>query len=416
MRVCVESYGCTMNQGEGLDLMKSLGRLYKVVNDASQSDLVVLNSCGVIEKTERKILRRFKELMEMGKEVIMTGCLPAISPEAVEETGVDLIAPVGDSAAVEELIRKHFPGEGKEYVGIAGRLEAPIEAIVKIATGCLGECSYCATKIARGRLKSRPIEVLLLDIKQAISDGSKEIRLTAQDTASYGRDNGSSLPELINAAVEIPGEFRIRVGMMNPLYAKVILRELVESYENEKVYKFLHLPLQSGDDPVLEHMRRGYTSAEFMEIVGRFRERFQDLTLSTDVIVGYPTEDEESFARTYEFIEGLRPDILNITRFSPRPGTQAAKLKDMPDRLKKQRSRKLTALHRRMGLEIHKKLVGMETRVLVAERGRGSTVMGRTDSYKAVVMKEGVLGEFARARITGYTFSYLIGDGTARDP
>lgn len=144
-----------MNQGEGLEIMRSLSVAHSIVPDVFRSDLVVINSCGVIERTERKILKRVKKLGEMGKEVIMTGCLPAINPGAVREAGVDLIAPIGDTQAIEELIAKRFrPGDGgygKHDMGkFSGGENSGVEAVVRIASGCLGGCSYCATRNARG--------------------------------------------------------------------------------------------------------------------------------------------------------------------------------------------------------------------------------------------------------------------------
>lgn len=146
--------------------------------------------------------------------------------------------------------------------------------------------------------------------------------------------------------------------MMNPRFARIILDDLMGAYDDEAIYKFLHIPLQSGDDEVLSDMNRGYTVDDFRRILSEFRGRFEDLTVSTDVIVGYPTETEESFMKTYECLEEVRPDIINITRFSARPGTRAYELKDMPDRIKKERSRKLTQLHRSMGMEINEKRIG----------------------------------------------------------
>ncbi len=413
MCIYFETFGCTLNQGDTEELMGIIAGGNEFVESAADSELVVINSCGVIERTEKKIQRRIKALKRMDKKVLVAGCLPRINPKALEGLGADSVLASYEESTVESALRSVCAAPFRtDHTNAALRFRRPgIEAVVKIADGCLGHCSYCATKFARGKLRSRLPSSITAEVRAAIELGYKEIRLTSLDSAAYGADISSNLAELLRCIAGIPGEFKVRVGMMNPEHAKGILEELTDAYACEKIYKFLHMPLQSGDDRVLEHMRRRYTAAEFMEIVKHFRERFTDLTLSTDIIVGYPTEDEESFARTYEFIEELRPDILNITRFSPRPGTPASKLKDMPNRIKKMRSRKLTALHRRMGAEINRKLMGSEMRVLVTERGKGGTVMGRTDSYKAVVMTGGALGEFSTTKISGYTFAYLNGDG-----
>jgi len=411
MRVFVESYGCTLNQGEGLEIKRLLSADHSTAAEISQSELVVINSCGVIGRTERKILKRVKELQGMGKQVIMTGCLPSINPQAVKEAGVDLIAPVGDGQAVQELIATNFESKVEGDIGMPPiDDEQPVEAVVKISNGCLGNCSYCATKNARGSLESRPVEDIIENVKSALDSGSKEIRLTAQDTAVYGMDNGGGLPQLLGEISKIPGDFRARVGMMNPSYAKQIQDDLIDAYDNEVIYKFLHIPLQSGDDEMLKEMNRGYSVKDFMRIASDFRAKFDDITIATDAIVGYPTETEESFSKTYDVLAEVKPDIINITRFSARPGTRAYELKDMPDRFKKERSRKLTSLQISLGNEINDRFIGKELGVLVTEPGKNGTLMGRTDSYKTVILKEGKLGDFMKVRIKDATQSYLIAE------
>ncbi len=391
--------------------MGALELEHELVEDAGECDVAVINSCGVIEHTERKILKRVRIFKEMNKRVVMAGCLPAINPSAVEEAGVDEVVKRNPGSILSAV-------QGIEELNQDEVLHAPrkrgsaVVAIVPIAEGCLGKCSYCATRIARGRLESSPINFVVDEVRHVLEQGFKEIQLTAQDTAIYGRDRGTSLPELLMKIRDIPSpsKFRVRVGMMNPKFAIEVLDDLCDAYDHENIYKFLHLPVQSGDDAVLEHMKRGYSVQDFIEIVNAFRRRFPELMLATDVIVGYPTEDEESFLMTYKLIEDVRPDVLNITRFSSRPGTLASKLKDMPDRYKKERSRKLTSLQTDIGLRINERLVGKELEVLITEKGKNGTMKGRTNFYKTVVLESGNLGEFMTVRIKGATFSYLIAE------
>jgi MiaB/RimO family radical SAM methylthiotransferase len=197
--------------------------------------------------------------------------------------------------------------------------------------------------------------------------------------------------------------------MMNLSHVAPIIDNLIESYQDEKVYKFLHLPLQSGDDEILESMHRGYTVREFRAIVGRFREAFPELTLSTDVIIGYPTESEKSFSKTISLIEEIVPDVLNITRFSPRPNTEAARLKDMPDRVKKERSRTMSSIAKRIALENNKKYVGRKVDVLITQHGKNGTFLARTCTYKQVVLKKGKVGDFTQVTINNAHPHYLIG-------
>lgn len=177
----------------------------------------------------------------------------------------------------------------------------------------------------------------------------------------------------------------------------------------------MHLPLQSGDDEILKQMRRGYTAGDFLELVNAFRKNF-DVLLSTDVIVGYPGEDEDSFLRTYRLIEDIEPDVLNIKKFSPRPLTLAAKLKDTPDRIKKERSRRLAALHEKIALEKNKRCIGREFEVLVTEPGKSNTMLARTNSYKQVVLQGANLGEFLKVKIKDAAPSYLIAEAWEMRP
>jgi tRNA A37 methylthiotransferase MiaB len=196
--------------------------------------------------------------------------------------------------------------------------------------------------------------------------------------------------------------------MMNPSSISKNTSDLIEAYGNEKVYRFLHIPLQSGDDEILSDMRRGYRVENFKGIVEEFRKRIPGLTLSTDVIVGYPLEDETSFSKTYRQIKKIQPDILNITRFSPRPNTPASTLCDMPDWIKKERSRKLSSLARQISTEHNQEYVGRVERVLITGIGKNNSLLGRTDSYRQVVLKSGRIGEFKKVKIKDSRAHYLI--------
>lgn len=412
MRVYFETYGCTMNQGD-TEIMRGIAaKKFEIVESPEACDVAVINSCGVVQRTENKVLRRMRLLRERGKKVLIAGCLPRINYHAVE--GADGAVSALSLNLINEALERVAGGE--RFVEISDKAprkvcvhkerKKGVTAIVPISEGCLGGCSYCATRYARGRLRSFKVEAVVREVEEAVKHGYREIRLTAQDTAAYGADTGESLPELLRRICEVEGEFRVRVGMMNPASAKAMADELVECYAEEKLYKFLHLPVQSGDDEVLEKMKRGYCVEDFLSIVRVFKN--PGVTLATDVIVGYPGESEESFTKTYRLVEKIKPDVLNVKRFSPRPGTPAAKLKDMPDRIKKERSRKLASLHRRISLEKNKKLIGREFKVLVIENGKNNTLLARTNSYKQVVLRSGEIGGFQKVRINAATPTYLI--------
>jgi MiaB-like tRNA modifying enzyme len=280
--------------------------------------------------------------------------------------------------------------------------------IAPICTGCLGDCSYCIVKYARGRLHSYPAESIVEDVKTAVDDGCREVWVTAEDTAAY-QDGDVRLPQLLGMITEVPGDFKVRVGMMTPNQAAPMLNDLVEAYTNDKVYKFLHVPIQSGNNTVLRAMRRRYTVEKFKAVVSRFRESFPEMGVSTDIICGFPGETWEQFQDSLELIRWLRPDVLNISRFWERPGTEAAGLPGkLHGRETKERSRVLTTLWRKLAVDVGRRWLGWEGIVLLTERGKGSSKVGRNYVYKAVALETGIrLGETVRVRVTGVGVGFL---------
>lgn len=411
MKVAIETYGCTMNQSDS-DVIRALLSEYFELSNLENAEIVVINSCGVIEFTERKIIRRIQELKSSGKRVVLAGCLSRISKEALNLAD-SAIAP-DNLEKIVDAVRHAFTG-GARFLEWKNadkacmpklRLSENATAIVSISEGCMGHCAFCATKFARGKLRSFSLEQIVKEVENAVKQGFKEIQITSQDAGCYGLEKGKlMLPDLLEKICRIEGDFRIRVGMMNPQFAKAMLPDLLNSYENEKIYKFLHLPVQSGDNRVLQDMKRDHTVEDFAEVVEEFRKRF-DIMLSTDIIVGYPTETEESFWKSYELLESIRPDIVNITRFSKREGTLASKLKQIPGWIVKERSRKLTELCVKLGLENNRRYLGKEMEVLVTSYGK-KWMLGRSNEYRAVITS-GKLGEFKMVRIGDCRHNYLL--------
>ncbi len=418
MKVFVEAYGCTQNYGEARLMQEALaGRGHTITPVESEADAHVLVTCTVIEATERKMVRRMQQLAAHETPLVVAGCMAAAQRDRVRSLvpRAKLLPPRKWPQIVELLDGGTVCGER------AAEVEASVlgwrDAIVPIAQGCAGRCTYCITRVARGRVRSYPEDDLLGQVRRAVARGAREIKLTGQDTGAYGRDTGTDLARLLRAIDGIPGDFRLRVGMADPLTVLPIVDELVDAYGSEKVFKFLHLPVQSGDDGVLERMQREYTAADFEAIVARFRAAYPDLTLSTDVIVGFPGETDEAFEATMDLVRRTRPDIVNVTRFSARPGTPAA---TFPGQIVgwrvKQRSRRITALRFAVAREIHQRFVGDEVDVLVTEPGKDGTVLARTPEYRQVVLHEPApLGEFVRVRIDAARatdlFGHLVADG-----
>jgi len=412
VRVYVEAYGCTQNYGEARLMQEALAsRGHDLVGSEARADAHVLVTCTVIDATERRMLRRMRELAAHEKPLVVAGCMAAAQRDRVRAAvpRAKLLPPRKWPQIVDLLDGGTACGD--RAAEIEGASLGWHDAIVPIAQGCAGRCTYCITRVARGRVTSYAMEDVAAQVRRHVERGVREIKLTGQDTAAYGLDLGVNLADLLRAIDGIPGDFRVRVGMADPLTVRPIVDDLVDAYATEKVFKFLHLPVQSGDDGILEAMRREYTVADFEAIVAAFRRAYPEITLSTDVIVGFPGETEEQFQATMDLVERTRPEIVNVTRFSPRPGTPAA---SFPGPIVgwrvKERSRRLTRLRFRLAHEIHEAFVGREVDVLVTEPGKPGTTLARTPEYRQVVLREPLdLGVFARVRIEGATATDLLG-------
>ncbi|WP_455391481.1 tRNA (N(6)-L-threonylcarbamoyladenosine(37)-C(2))-methylthiotransferase [[Eubacterium] cellulosolvens] len=442
MRIYLESYGCTLNHGEARylkSLLISGGHTF--IDKPERADIAVLFTCCVIGTTELKMVKRAKHFASIDKPLLVSGCMAVVERDALSEVhpNIRFVEPrkiyeinniltelsdkikfAPEPAEVDEstpsFIARLAVSKGIE--GGAGELEeAPgesIDSIVPIATGCRGRCTYCITRLARGELRSYPMEKIVEDVTSGIRKGHFEVRFTAQDTGCYGYDVNNNLAVLLDKITSIDSDhdFRLRVGMMNPDSVQPILEPLIKSYKHPRVFKFLHLPVQSGDDELLAAMGRRYTVDEFLRIVNKFRGAFPELTLSTDFIVGYPGESDEQFENSLKLLERLRANIVNITRFSARPGTPAAKLRNkLPGSKVKSRSRKMTELRFKISKDLNEYTIGRKYTILVTECVKAGSVLGRTDNYQPVVIKQKLdLGSWVEVRITEATDSYLIAE------
>jgi MiaB-like tRNA modifying enzyme len=401
--VCVETYGCTLNQSESEELIHQLDG-YRLVDSASEAHVVVLNTCMVIEATERKILKRIELLYsERGdRTLILSGCMVQPLGDRLRSLFPELLVTQNDRVA--PYILAHFSCEPNT----TSRLN--VTARVKIAQGCLGSCSYCIVKLIKGPIKSRSVEAITKDVEHRIQHGAKQVFLTAQDGGAYGLDSGCRLPELIEVLNELKYDFRLRIGMMNVSSIQDIVEDLLRAFKYPKVYKFLHLPVQSGSDRVLERMGRGYIVSDFKRIVASFRRAYRDITLSTDFIVGFPTETAEDFQATMQLLKEIHPLKVNITRFSKRKGTPAFILKPVVGRVAKDRSRMLTICHHRIAYEQNCLSLGKTYRALAVERGKNESTILYNDSYRPIVVaRKLTLGVRYAVLVTKATPTYLIG-------
>ena len=416
-KIFVEAYGCSASFADS-EMISGLiiNGGHTLVGNSSESDLNIVVTCSVKDATANKMIHRIKSLKS--KPLVVAGCLPKAEKETVEKftENASLLGPnsLGKTLQVIDSTLK-----GRKFVALEDldnskvglpkvRLN-PVIGIIEIASGCMSECTFCQTKLSKGGLTSYRMGDIVRQVKNEITEGCKEIWLTSTDNGCYGFDIGTDLPSLINAVSEIPQDFMIRVGMMNPMYMSRIKEKLIESYNNAKVYKFLHVPVQSGSDKVLHHMKRGHTSGTYREIVRKAKEKFTDFTISTDIIVGFPSETNQDYENTIELLKETRPDVVNLSKYSARPGTEAAEWEQVDPLEVKRRSRNVFNLINKISLENNQKWIGWKGKVLFNEKTEEG-IKGRNFAYKPVFVREDAeIGQSRMIEITNVSIHSLLG-------
>ena len=416
-KIFVEAYGCSASFADS-EMISGLivNGGHTLTTNSSESDLNLIVTCSVKDSTANKMMHRIKSLET--KPLIVAGCLPKAEKENVAKftKNASLLGPnsLGKTLDVINstlLGKKQIALEDSDFskVGLPKvRLNSAV-GIVEIASGCMSECTFCQTKLAKGDLSSYRLGDIVRQVQTEIKEGCKEVWLTSTDNGCYGLDIGTDLPTLVNAVSEIQEDFMIRVGMMNPMYMPRIKQNLIDSYDNEKVFKFLHIPVQSGSDKVLNDMKRGHTSQTFREIVNKTKEKFENFTISTDIIVGFPSETEEDFQRTITLLNETKPDVVNLSKYSARPGTDAAELKQIDAAEIKRRSKLIFEQINKISLESNEKWIGWKGKVLFDEKTEEG-IKGRNYAYKPIsVDNEVKIGESHIVEITNATRKRLIG-------
>ncbi len=431
MKVLLESFGCAASQASAEVMraaIKKLGHELLDPHTADQAEVYICNSCTVKYTTEQKILHKIRSMGEKSMEVIVSGCMPEVQLEDILHAnpeahilGVNAVLRLGDilSSIEQKKTQGLSGGERLEIhtVEPLGFLNVPRERsnsnihICQISQGCNFACSYCIVKHARGKLRSFPPDEIVEDIRSAVADGCREIWLTSQDDSQYGMDTGFKLPELLRKISEIPGDFKARVGMMNPFSVLPILDDLVDAFDSDKIFKLLHLPIQSASHSVLKKMNRLHKMDAVDMIITKFRSRFDDLSLFTDIIVGFCGETEEDFKETVEWIKEYRPEKVNISRYSPRPHTKAFSFRNLDSRLSVQRSHELHRVCERIKLESKQEMISWNGRTFVSKYTEMGDVLTRTDSYRPVVISGSNLrpGQYVNVKIVAAKPGYFLG-------
>ncbi len=409
-KINLMSFGCSNNFHEGevmAGLLETAG--YEITKDPYAADIIILNLCTV--KGDHQALSALKETTKQySAKIIAAGCIlestkaslrnlcPSLS--LLNTNNIDHIVEIVEAVIEEDVVEMLEKNKIKKINLPKVRLN-PIINIVPVGNGCTSVCTYCSVKLIKGNIQSYKIPEIVDEVTRSVAEGVKEIYLTGQDTGAYGLDwkedhqnKGIELPDLIDALTRIPGDFMIRVGMTSPNHVFRHLKKLIAAYQHPKIYKFLHIPVQSGSNKVLRDMKRPYTVEQYKTCIKEFKKIYPEITIATDIIVGFPGESEEDFQETIQLLEETVPDVVNRSRFAPRPATKAARMKQVASNVAKERSKVLMAVVEKISKERNALWKGWTGKIIIDEYGKNNTMIGRNYAYKQIVVdKKYPLGE-----------------------
>jgi MiaB-like tRNA modifying enzyme len=430
--IYLETYGCSANQNNSEIMAGILSRSGNIiVKNEELADIIIINSCVVKDKTITKIKRRIQDLRQFSsrKLLIIAGCMPQtefkkikkLNPNAIflgTHHVKDIINIIRDfyDKKLDDKKQLAYLNEDKEVKLCLPKVPLnKLISIQQISEGCLGECSYCLTRLAKGKLFSYAKEEIIKSIENDLENGAKEIWLTSQDCANYGLDIGKrEIIELLKAILSLKHKFRLRLGMLDPNNVLPILEELLEVYKDKKMYKFLHIPIQSASNSVLKHMNRRYNIEEAEKIINAFRKEIPNIVIATDIIVGYPTETEEDHNLNKSFIEKYKPDVLNISKFSSHKNTPAGKLPVLKNSIIKKRTTELMQIHRKTAKENKEKYLGKKIKVFVDKRMQNAEKLheARDENYNIILLKcdKEMLGKEVEVIIKEVGVHHLVGE------
>jgi threonylcarbamoyladenosine tRNA methylthiotransferase MtaB len=401
------------------EVLKKAG--YELVNPDEIADVYIINTCTVTSISDRKSRQMIRRLANINPnaKLIVTGCYAERRPDEIKNLqNVNLVLSNKDKPFIDKFLNgfiNETQNEASFYPCIT-TFGDQTRALIKIEDGCDSMCTYCIVPYVRGRsIHSRPLDSILQEAQALVENGYKEIVLTGIHLGAYGKDfsDGIGLIDVIRAIHGIDGIERVRLSSIEPMD---VSDELINEISHlHKCAHHLHISLQSGSDKILRLMRRGYTSAEFENLVNKIRSAIPNVGISTDIMVGFPGETEQDFAETREFISRIRFSRLHVFRYSPREGTPAVKFPDrVPDRISSKRSNEIIALGERMLREFYSSMLGQYADVLIedAREGKDNLLAGFTSNYARVVVSdatEDLLNCILRVQLIKLENEYLIG-------
>ena len=407
-KIFIHTFGCSHNHSDSEFMagqLKDYG--YELVKDAEAADGWLVNTCTVKNPSQSAMNTVIERGLGKDKAIVVAGCVPQGDRGAKELKDVSLLG-VTQIDRVVEAMERTLAGDTVRMLEKKAlpTLDLPkvrrneFVEILPLSTGCLGACTYCKTKHARGDLGSYEISALVARVEQAMSEGVSEIWLSSEDTGAYGIDLGTDVAALfraITAVLPTDGSVMLRLGMTNPPYILAHLDAVAEAMRHPAVYAWMHIPVQAGSNRVLDAMKREYTVEEFKQVCDTLLEAVPGMSIATDIIAGFPGETDEDWKETMALIEHYKFAEVHISQFYPRPGTPAAKMKRVPTQIVKARTRELTAFFE--SYQPHESLVGKTERVWVSDIARdGTSLVAHTKNYTQILLPG---GEDERARLMG---------------
>lgn len=397
--VAILTLGCKVNQYESNAMAQKFWENgYNVVEFGKKADIYIINTCTVTnisDKKSRQMLRRARQMNEDAL-IIAVGCYVQVSRQEVENIDeIDLILGNNEKKNIIEIINNYEKNKKKDYVDDLLKVKEfadfgsisyteKTRAVIKVQDGCDRFCSYCIIPYARGRVRSRSIQSVVDEIEEVVKKGIKEVVITGIHIASFGKDfkDNIGLIDLLEKINAIEGLERIRLGSIEPT---LITKEFVNRLrELKKICEHFHLSLQSGCDDTLKRMNRRYTTSEFIECVNLLRKTYDNVVLTTDIIVGFPGETEEEFEKTYDFLKEINFYQLHVFKYSKRNGTKASIMDNQIEpEIKEERSKKLIELSKMQKRKIQEKMIGKIYDVLW-EQEIGDHIKGHTSNYVIV--------------------------------
>jgi len=395
MKFFIKGYGCASNMADTNFMKQILLDNGFVESNIEDADFAIINTCAVKGPTENKIKAFINKINLPKKNIIIIGCLVSDKKFIKKYNDYNLINPYNTDKILDVInfvLKNNKPIHFIEQTKLDKTklyYKTKNIAIVQPLIGCLGNCYYCKTKIAKPIFYSYPIENILQRIEFYIKQGVKEIWISSEDNAAYGKDIGLTYIDLLNEIESrFAGKAMFRFGMSNPWLLLEHLKELITFFKNTKAFfKFLHIPIQSGSTDVLKNMNRPYDEKDLELLFSTIRKNFsfQELTLATDIIVGYPDENEKDFNKTLNILEKYDFLIVNISQFWPRPFTKAVKFKQLPNDLKKKRSILATNKYKELSKKLLREFVNKKLDVWFDKIDITNKYLGRTKNYVSVI-------------------------------